>query len=87
MGQGVLMKFCQYEKKKKSFWPTNFTKQIGMHRCKSWMHVKDARSKAIKLCLYFNNNNKSHKAFSSPADLDNLLGSRQGDGTVRVSAR
>lgn len=51
------------------------------------MHVKDARSKAIKLCLYFNNNNKSHKAFSSPADLDNLLGSRQGDGTVRVSAR
>lgn len=50
MVQGVLMKFCQYEKKKeKSFWPTDFTIQIVMHHCKSWMHVKDARSKAIKL--------------------------------------
>lgn len=64
---------------KKSFWPTDFTKQIVAHHCKSWMHLKEVELKSIEV--------KSHKAFYSPADPDNLLGSRQGDGAVSISAR
>lgn len=62
----------------KSFWPTDFTKQIAIHQYKNWMYLKEVELKSIKV--------RSCRPFYSPEDLDNLLGSRQDDGAVRVIA-
>lgn len=69
------MKFCQCKKKFLANW---FHKTV-VHHCKRWMHLKEVELKTIKV--------KSHEAFYSLADPDNLLGSRQGDGAVSISAR
>lgn len=71
-----LMTFCQWGKK--SFWPTDFRKQLVMYHCKSWMHPKKVELQNIKV--------KIHKYFHPPANLDSLLGSRQDEGANRVTA-
>lgn len=49
-----------------------------MHHCKNWMYLKEVELKRIEV--------RSHRTFYSPENLDNLLGSRQDDGAVRVIA-
>lgn len=62
---------------KKWFWSAEFRKQIVKCHCKSWMHLQEVELESTKI--------KSIKLLS-PADLDNLLPSRQGDGAVRATA-
>lgn len=75
MVQVELIMFCQEEKR---FLGNSFQKKIVMHHYKSWMHLKAGESESFKV--------KSLKALHSPADLENQLGSKQGDGAVRVTA-